>query len=159
TGVELPADSPNDPERFLHRHQVLTTTAREQWIAWRCRQLNRFYEQVLAELQRVKPRAPLFVNLTTLATVGAEDPRDSTRTGRTVEDLLRSKGIDLRNWATPRDVVVLRPFIATGGMPEGLQLNASREIDDLMAQLPARGSLCMHGPQMCSLTPTSTTSD
>lgn len=159
SGVELPDDSKDDPQRFARRHQLLTTTAREQWIAWRCRQLRAFYEAALVELQRVKPRAPLFMHLTTLTGLGGDEPREPTRTGRTIEELLRSKGIDLRKWSTPHGVVVLRPFVVTGTNPEGLQLNASREIDELMAHLPSRGSLCIQGPELCSLSPANSIGD
>jgi hypothetical protein len=149
TGVEIPAETGDD--RFGRRHQVLTSTAREQWIAWRCRQLAVFYEAVLAELRQVKAQASLFVNLRTLTEPGATETREPNRTGRTLEDSLRPKGIDLRNWSAPQGIVVLRPFVASGTTSEGLKLNSSREIDDLMSQLPARGSLCIHSPEMLNL--------
>jgi hypothetical protein len=152
TGVELPADTKDDTGRFARRYQILTTSFREQWVAWRCRRLSGFYEQALAELRRAKPSCLLFLNLTSLADP-ADEPRDVGRSGRTIEESLRSKGIDLRNWAAPRGVVVLRPFVATGSSPEGLQLNASREIDELMVQMPSRGSLCIHRPDVLSLVP------
>jgi hypothetical protein len=148
TGVEPPAISKDDPARFGQRHQWLTAGVRDQWIAWRCRKLASFYEAVLAEVQQARPTGRLIVDLTTLSGPGSDDPRDSSRAARTVEETLRSRGIDLRNWAAPRDLVLLRPFAAAGSSPEGLQLNASRELDELLANLPSRGSLCIHEPEV-----------
>lgn len=153
TGVEFPAEVGQDATRFARRYQILTTTARDQWIGWRCRQLSEFYETMLRELQRSKPRAPLLLNLTALTIPVGDDPRDAARSSRTIEESLRSRGIDLRNWAASRDIVVLRPFAATAGSPEGLQLNASRDLDDLMALLPNRGSVCLYTPEVLSVAP------
>jgi hypothetical protein len=147
TGAEPPAIS-KEAARFTERHQWLTSAARDQWIAWRCRKLAAYYETVLAEVQQARPAGRLIVDLTTLSVPGADDSRDASRSSRSAEETLRTRGIDLRNWSPPRDLVVLRPFAAAGSSPEGLQLNASRELDDLMTHLPSRGSLCIHEPEV-----------
>lgn len=147
TGTESPPIAQDDPARFAQRFQWLTTTARDQWIAWRCRKLATFYETVLAEVQQARPTARLILGMTTLAGTGSDDQRDAPRLSRMIEESLRARGIDLRNWAPPRDLIVLRPF-AAGSSLEGLQLNASRELDELMASLPSRGSLCLHEPEV-----------
>ncbi len=149
TGFQLPAAQSNDPSRFAERYQLLTTTGREQWTAWRCRQVSQFYESVLSELQRVNPRCRLIINLTSLVGTGTDEKGDPSRGARSAEEHLRSKGIDLRNWSPPRDIIVLRPYVPSGSGPESLQLNASRELDNLLAgSATRRGSLCIHEPEV-----------
>ncbi len=151
TSLSVLPSPDDDPGRFARRHHVLTTTAREQWNAWRGRRLATLYQSILAELQRAKPGARLVLNLTTLGAPGSDELRDAQRSARSAEDLLRSRGIDLRNWSVPRDIIVLRPFAATGGSPEAVQLNSSRELDELMNRLPSRGGLCLHEPEVLYL--------
>jgi hypothetical protein len=156
TGAQSPPMANDDPTRFAQRFQWLTGPARDQWIAWRCRRLAKFYESVLAEVQVFRPTDRLIVGLTTLFGPSSDDPRDAARPTRLVEESLKARGIDLRNWNTPPGLIILRPFAATGASAEGLQLNASRELDELMANAGAagRGSLCIHEPEILQVSST-----
>ena len=106
---------------FAQRHQVLTGHYRDQWIAWRCRRLAGFYTAVLNELQAAKPDSRLILDLTVLAGSGNEDLSEALRQGRTVEEVLRGKGIDLRNSITSPDIAengAVVPFTIASKLPK-----------------------------------------
>jgi hypothetical protein len=146
TGVETPGQG-SSPERFSARHRALTGERREAWVAWRCQRLAAFYEAILAELQRTRPDARLMLNLTTLTSASPHELRDVLRQSRKVEDFLRARGIDLRAWAMPADIMVARVFLTSGGNSEGAHWNTSRELDELLARLPRRAALGIYSPQ------------
>jgi hypothetical protein len=154
-GLVLPAGSGDPAARFAQRAVLLGGPERERWTAWRCRQLAGLYERVLAELQQAKSQGRVALSLTALSGRGADDLHKALRQGRTVEDLLRARGLDLRNWTVPADIIVLRPFAATGAAPEAMHLNSSRELEDMLAKVAQRGAVCLHEPELLRLTPTS----
>jgi hypothetical protein len=153
----LPLDE-KEADRFARRYHVLTTVAREQWLAWRGRQLAAFYQAVLAELERAKPGTRLVLNLSTFAGPGGDDLGEALRSARSVEEVLRSRGLDFRNWSTPASIIVLRPYVANATTAEAQQLNSSRELDELTGKLAGRGTLCLHEPEVLVMSDTAKSS-
>jgi hypothetical protein len=140
TTATLPATAA-DANRFAVWHQYLTGPAREQWTSWRARQLQALYTRLLAELQQAKPGLRLILAPQPLDSAWAPDLREGTHQGRSVEDCLRARGLDLRHWSGPGEIIVLRPLAATHRDAAALHLNTSRELDELLAKVPGRGSI------------------
>ena len=151
TGADAVGLDDSGADRFALRHRVLTGEKRDAWAAWRCRRLSAFYETILAELQRTNPNARLMLNLSTLTSANPNELRDVLRQSRNVEDVLKSKGLDMRGWAAPADIIVARVFLTSGGSSEGAHWNTSRELDELLARLPRRGALSVYVPQSLPL--------
>lgn len=151
TGVRLNAVG---PQRFGQRAALLTGTHRKLWIDWRMTQVTRFYGRVAAELKRVRPDARLYL----AAGNALENPELQTGLQPTlparssIEDALRSAGIDPDIGRKVPDVVLLRPQRLTpptslAARAIDLAINDSPELDRYAFEAPISAALCYHEPQ------------
>ncbi len=64
TGIRVPVDR-TDPLRGKACAAWLMANAREEWVAWRCREVARFYKQIAARLAAARPDLRLALTLLT----------------------------------------------------------------------------------------------
>ena len=129
------AEGPGAAGRFL------TTTARREWIRFRCQELARFHKQLAEVVASARPDARTFFS-GALTALGSEKTGpavlDFVRTGESPVQLLFEQGIDLSQppYAGNPRVTVLRPVIQFStdeklGRAAAATLNNSPAIDAL----------------------------
>lgn len=106
TGITVPADRQN-PLRGKEYATWLNANARDEWIAWRCRTLARWYKDIAARLAAARPDLRLVVN--------SFMPADNKHPNFTQEDFLdsmnREAGLDARLFADTPNVVICQALV------------------------------------------------
>ena len=102
-------------------YDYLTATARQQWIAWRSRELARFHQTLAARVTASKPDADLFLS-EQLFSVDAESPAEEPfanqvrLTGRS-RTLQYAVGVEAAQFSDKDRIVHLHPLATPGGQP------------------------------------------
>ncbi|NMA47888.1 MAG: hypothetical protein GX945_15135 [Lentisphaerae bacterium] len=106
TGIAVPADRQN-PLRGKEYAAWLNANARDEWIAWRCRTLARWYKDIAARLAAARPDLRLVIN--------SFMPADIRHPNFTQEDFLdtmnREAGLDARLFADTANVVICQALV------------------------------------------------
>ena len=133
------ASRPEAQQQTAYRY--LTTTARREWIRYRCGEIARFHRQLAELVLAAKPDAQVFFSgrLWTEEGSAAEDAvLDFVRSGGGPAHLLNAQGLDFSQapYATDARVTVLRPLVQLSSdvpLPEAAAatLNHSPAIDAL----------------------------
>lgn len=106
TGIAVPADRQN-PLRGKEYATWLNANARDEWIAWRCRTLARWYKDIAARLAAARPDLRLVIN--------SFMPADIKHPNFTQEDFLdsmnREAGLDARLFADTPNIVICQALV------------------------------------------------
>ena len=106
--VRVPGEGPG---RFAERARVLAAEHPRKWMAWRARQLSRFYGRVQAELTAGCPNARLYLAGANMLT-GEELERELRPVlprEMTITEAMLRVGIDIRHYGDDQPAVLLRP--------------------------------------------------
>ena len=98
TGTRVPVDA-KAPDRFSKRHAYLTTTARAEWIEWRCRKVHRLLTAIRDVLRRRRPDLRLGISCWPwYVRTNDRPPGEAQQMGRCpdTQELLRAGGLDLK---------------------------------------------------------------
>jgi hypothetical protein len=115
TRLQTPRTSrPEAQQQAAHRY--LTTTARREWIRYRCGEIARFHRKLAELVLTVKPDAQVFFSGRLWTERGADTEAavvDFVRTGGGPAELLAAQGLDFLQapYATDARVTVLRPLV------------------------------------------------
>jgi hypothetical protein len=140
TRLEVPRSSrPAEQQKAAYRY--LTTTARREWIRYRCAEVARFHRKLAELVLSAKPDAQVYFS-GRLWTDGSPAPEeallDFVRAGGGPSQMLQGQGLDFSQppYATDARVTVLRPLVqlnSQGQLPQAAAatLNHSPAIDAL----------------------------
>jgi hypothetical protein len=128
---------------------------RPKWLAWRAASMAEFYRRMQAEMATQRPGLKLY-----LAGSALFDRPELARELRPVlarvtsknEETLASVGIDPKQFADDKDIVLLRPnriapLRSLAAQAVNLEVNLDQQIDHLFAELPTGAALFYHEPQ------------
>ena len=151
TGITLNATG---PQRFAARATLLMGTHRAAWQNWRTERISQFYARLAAEVQRANPRAKLYLAAANaLENLEFQHELQPTLPARgSVEDALRSAGIDPDLGQRSPNIVLLRPQrlsppTSLAARAVDLGLNDNPDLDRHIAASPVPATLCYHEPQ------------
>jgi len=161
TGTRVPADK-TGAARFAQRARWLLANKREEWVAWRCKIVHATLAEAAARLARQRPSLRLYLN------VALPDPMTWNPLGnlstiasgaRSLDDLYREAGLDLRLYAGESSIVVRRVVYPTdyrlafyqGGAP-GVHPEAVRD-HQLLAEANAPFHPLKRAAAVCAYRP------
>ncbi|MEX2121933.1 MAG: family 10 glycosylhydrolase [Pirellulales bacterium] len=160
---------PMGEAHFTSRVELLSGTHQEAWLAWRCRGLGAFHQQLQTALARSRPGTRLY-----LAGANMLDSPDFARQLRPAlprstsnEAVLRTAGIDPSLYRSRDQIMLLRPeriapLDSLAEQAVNLELNHDARLDRLFGSQDAEldrqfgpavsaGSLFFHEPQSARL--------
>lgn len=155
--VRIPAEGPG---RFAERARILAAEHPRRWLAWRARQLSRFYGRVQAELTASCPNARLYLAGANMLT-GEELERELRPVlprEMTITEAMLRVGIDIQHYGDDQPMVLLRPerFAPAWSLAQqavDMEIRQMLEVRQFpsmrppFGDLPIPGSLFFHQPQ------------
>ncbi|MGN0833712.1 MAG: LamG domain-containing protein, partial [Kiritimatiellia bacterium] len=93
TGIKVPVDR-NDPERGRLYAEWLLKNQYEEWVAWRCSVVTRFYAELAARLREARPDLKLFLHSYVTAGIANGKGRPHWQDEDYVERRNREGGLD-----------------------------------------------------------------
>jgi hypothetical protein len=159
--VRLPG---RGPERFAERARLLWPGPSSQspyaglWLQWRADQLHLFYRRVLDELTAVRPDAQLY--LAGADMLSGEAVRRQLKPAlprrMTIAKAMMLVGVDVGHYRHDDRIVLLRPERVApewslANRAVDLEIRQLPDFDRAFQELPARGSLFFHPPQVARL--------
>lgn len=111
TGVKVPG-AHEDPKRFGARYDFLTTTAREQWLAFRCRKLRDVNRKIRDHILAANPNWKYYLFLGDWDSAAMQF--GWKQRGAEVEEILRERAMDPSLYRNERGIVLIREYGPNG---------------------------------------------
>ncbi len=154
TGLECDA---RGPQRFAQRADF-ALEHRARWLAWRARELSRFFRELREEIATHRPGAKLYLAGSELfdSPELQQKLQPALLESNNLQDLLWELGIDLEHFVEDDAIVFLRPRkelppLALDGQAANLLINQASDFERHLGSGPFPGSLFFHEPRQLYL--------